>query len=62
MEESHVYVRALNAAAARAGGLDKLARRLGVPVAQLHGWIDGHGEPDTPMLLRIVAIALDEET
>jgi hypothetical protein len=62
MEESRVYARALNAAAARAGGVDKLARQLGVPVAQLNGWIDGEGAPDTPTLLRIVAIALDEES
>jgi hypothetical protein len=33
-----------------------------VPVAQLNGWIDGEGAPDTPTLLRIVAIALDEES
>jgi DNA-binding phage protein len=62
MEERRVYARALNAAAARAGGLDELARQLGVPVAQLNGWIDGEGAPDTPTLLRIVAIALDEES
>jgi hypothetical protein len=62
MEESRVYARALNAAAARAGGLDQLARQLGVPVARINGWIDGDGAPDTPTLLRIVAIALDEET
>jgi DNA-binding phage protein len=62
MEESRVYARALNAAAARAGGLDQLARQLGVPVTRINGWIDGEGAPDTPTLLRIVAIALDEET
>jgi hypothetical protein len=62
MEESRVYARALNAAAARVGGLDELARQLGVPAARISGWIDGQGAPDTPMLLRIVAIALDEET
>jgi hypothetical protein len=61
MDERHVYARALNAAAARAGGIDELARRLGVPAARISGWIDGQGKPDTPMLLRIVAIALDED-
>jgi len=59
MDESHVYIRALNSAAARAGGIDQLAGRLELPAAQIRDWIEGHGKPDIPMLLRIVAIALD---
>ena len=62
MEESRVYARALNAAAARVGGFDELARQLKVTPAQITEWIDGRSAPNTPMMLRIVALALDEET
>jgi DNA-binding transcriptional regulator YdaS (Cro superfamily) len=61
MDEDHVYARALDSASARVGGVDELAGQLGVSAEQVRNWIAGRGRPDTPMLLRIVALALGED-
>jgi DNA-binding transcriptional regulator YdaS (Cro superfamily) len=61
MDDANMYARALYAAAARAGGIDALAKRLGVTPARVTGWIDGDGAPETAVLLQIVAIALGDD-
>jgi hypothetical protein len=62
LDHHDVYARALARAAARCGGHGELAKRLGVPLRDIEDWLLGQGEPDIAMFLRIVAIALDEET
>lgn len=57
-----VYARALARAAARAGGTAQLAKRLGVRRSDVENWLQGQGTPEMDVFMRIVAIALGEET
>jgi DNA-binding phage protein len=61
-DHDDVYARALARAAARAGGTAQLAKRLGVPLGDVEHWLHGQGTPDMDVFMRIVAIALGEET
>jgi DNA-binding phage protein len=61
-DHDEVYARALARAAARAGGTAQLAKRLGVTLSDVEHWLHGQGTPDMDVFMRIVAIALGEET
>lgn len=61
-DQEEVYARALARAAARVGGTAELARRLGVPLSDVEHWLHGQGVPDMDIFMRIVAIALGEDT
>jgi hypothetical protein len=53
-----VYTRVLHRACQIAGGVEKLAARLRVPVPTLFRWLDGEGEPPTQVFLKAVDIVL----
>ena len=53
-----VYTRVLHRACQLAGGVEKLAARLRVPVATLYRWLDGESEPPTPVFLKAVDIVM----
>jgi hypothetical protein len=53
-----VYTRVLHRACEMAGGVEKLAARLRVPVATLYRWLDGEAEPPTPVFLKAVDIVM----
>jgi hypothetical protein len=53
-----VYSRTLHRACEILGGLDRLARHLGVPRAALARWIDGSEEPPLKIFLAAVDIVL----
>ncbi len=59
MDAKNVYERALERAAARVGGMDELARRLGVPADRLAEWPQ-QPHPDMAVLVRLMEIVLDE--
>ncbi len=61
-DQEDVYARALARAAARVGGTAQLAKRLGVPLNDVEHWLHGQGVPDMDVFMRIVAIALGEES
>jgi DNA-binding transcriptional regulator YdaS (Cro superfamily) len=48
----NVYARTLKAAAARVGGNEQLARRLGVSNAELDSWCAGYGVPPLSTILK----------
>ncbi|HEX2197913.1 MAG TPA: hypothetical protein VHG88_04725 [Burkholderiales bacterium] len=60
MDARSIYERALARAAARVGGIEPLARRLGVPAARLTQWPPQQVQPDMAILLRLMEIVLDE--
>ena len=60
MNARHIYERALARAAARAGGMEALSRRLDVPVARLTQWAPEQAYPDMALLLRLMEIVLEE--
>lgn len=53
-----VYTRVLHRACQIAGGVERLAVRLRVPLASLHRWLDGDGEPPTPIFLKAVDMVM----
>lgn len=53
-----VYVRTLHAACRIAGSLKALADHLGVPQADLMGWLRGREDPPYPVFLAAVGILL----
>ena len=53
-----VYTKVLHRACQIAGGVERLALRLRVPVPTLYRWLDGDGEPPTPIFLRAVDIVM----
>jgi hypothetical protein len=53
-----VYTKVLHRACQIAGGVEKLAARLRVPVPTLFRWLDGESEPPTPVFLKAVDIVL----
>lgn len=53
-----VFTRVLHRACQIAGGVDRLAARLRVPVASLLRWLDGDGEPPTPIFLKAVDMVM----
>ena len=53
-----VYTRVLHRACQIAGGVEKLAARLRVPVATLYRWLDGEVEPPAPIFLKAVDIVM----
>jgi hypothetical protein len=53
-----VYTRVLHRACQIAGGVEKLAAWLRVPLATLHRWLDGESEPPTPIFLKAVDIVM----
>lgn len=53
-----VYTKVLHRACQIAGGVEKLAARLRVPVATLYRWLDGEAEPPVPVFLRAVDIVM----
>ena len=53
-----VYTRVLHRACQIVGGVERLARRLRVPVPTLFRWLDGDGEPPTPVFLKAVDIVM----
>ena len=55
-----VYTRVLHRACQMAGGVEKLAARLRVPVPTLFRWLDGEAEPPTPVFLKAVDIVMPE--
>jgi len=55
-----VYSRALLRATELAGGRDKLARVLRVPLSELDKWIAGETKPPREVFLRVVDLILDE--
>ena len=50
--------RALHRACVIVGGVDALARQLGVPEASLHAWLEGRDEPPQSAFLAAVEIVL----
>ena len=57
-----VSTRVLHRACQIAGGVEKLAVRLRVPLPTLYRWLDGDGEPPAPVFLKAVDIVLPEWT
>jgi len=57
---STVYSRTLLKAAQLAGGPQKLARKLRVPIADLHKWLGGSDAPPIAVFLKAVDLVLDE--
>jgi hypothetical protein len=53
-----VHTRVLHRACQIAGGVEKLAALLRVPVATLYRWLDGEAEPPTPIFLKAVDIVM----
>ena len=53
-----VFTRVLHRACQMAGGVERLAARLRVPVPSLYRWLDGDGEPPTPVFLRAVDMVM----
>src|SRR5262245_50107961 len=53
-----VYTKVLHRACQIAGGMEKLAAQLRVPVATLYRWLDGEAEPPTPIFLQAVDIVM----
>ena len=53
-----VYSRTLQRASEVLGGVEPLARHLGVSPAQLAHWIDGRGQPPTDVFLAAVDVVL----
>lgn len=53
-----VYTKVLHRACQIAGGVEKLAARLRVPAATPYRWLDGEGEPPTPVFLKAVDIVM----
>lgn len=53
-----VYTRVLHRACQIAGGVERLAARLRVPTASLYRWLDGDGEPPTPIFLKAVDMVM----
>jgi len=56
---SDVQLRAMRKAAELAGGSDKLARVLQVPVEEIEKWIAGDGQPPRDVFLRVVDLILE---
>ena len=57
---STVYSRTLLKAAQLAGGSQKLARHLRVPLADLQKWLGGSDAPPIAVFLKAVDLVLDE--
>lgn len=55
-----VHARALRKAAELVGSMEKLARRLQVPSADLIEWMNGKAEPPGWVFLQAVDLILDE--
>jgi hypothetical protein len=53
-----VYTKVLHRACQNAGGVEKLAARLRVPVATLYRWLEGEAEPPTSVFLKAVDLVL----
>jgi hypothetical protein len=53
-----VYTKVLHRACQMVGGVEKLAARLRVPVPTLFRWLEGDGEPPTPVFLKAVDIVM----
>ena len=53
-----VYTRVLHRACQIAGGVERLAARLRVPVSSVYRWLDGEADPPTPVFLKAVDIVL----
>ena len=53
-----VYTKVLHRACQLAGGVEKLAARLRVPVATLFRWLDGEAEPPIPVFLKAVDMVM----
>ena len=49
---AHIYIRTLHDACVILGGEHELAAYLGVPVAQVEGWLNGRGSPPDDVFLR----------
>jgi DNA-binding transcriptional regulator YdaS (Cro superfamily) len=62
MDDHSVYARAISIASVRIGGIDKLAEAIGVSPAEVARWVDGHGQPEMAVFLRILAIALEADS
>jgi hypothetical protein len=60
--ELTVYRRVLHRACQIAGSVEKLAVRLRVPTVTLLRWLNGEGEPPTPVFLKAVDIVLSAGT
>jgi hypothetical protein len=57
-----VYRRVLHRACQIAGSVEKLAVRLRVPTVTLLRWLNGEGEPPTPVFLKAVDIVLSADS
>ena len=57
---SSLHSRAVQRAAALAGGRQALAERLALPRADIDAWAAGERRPAFPVLLRVVEVILDE--
>ena len=51
---SHIYIRTLHEACLALGGEHKLATYLGVSIAEVEAWLNGHGVPPDSVFLRCV--------
>jgi hypothetical protein len=56
--QASVYSRALHAACVILGGIEPLAKHLGVSTAQLRTWITGNDQPPMPVLMAAVQVVL----
>lgn len=57
----NVYMRALRRAALGLGSVEALRAHLGVPMSQLHSWLEGETPPPDVVFLRVVDLLADEE-
>ena len=57
-----VYTKVLHRACQIAGGAEKLAARLRVPLATLYRWLEGEAEPPTSVFLKAVDLVMPSWT
>lgn len=59
--EQRVYTRVVRRAAEIVGGIEQLAKRLGVSQARVWNWLDGTESPSQDSFLRAVDIVLEHD-
>jgi hypothetical protein len=56
--DAGIHARTLHRACLILGGIDLLARHLGIPVADLRNWLSGTDQPPEPIFFACVEIVL----
>ena len=54
-----LYIQSVEDAASSAGGLDRLAKLLGVSTVEVDSWSAGNAIPESALFLRLIEILVD---